>query len=116
MLVRDGSVDRTRVGSRAGATAMRQQAELALADLPVAPAPLGVAVPAQLHVPGIRTLFPAPDHVQADRSAIGRAVALWAATKRAVDLTRRHTASGLWARRWSRSTALTGPAAIIPVD
>ena len=46
---------------------MEQQAELALADLPVAPVPLRAVAP--LHVPTIRTLFPAVHHVQADRSA-----------------------------------------------
>ena len=47
---------------------MEQQAELALADLPVAPAsPRAVAV---LHVPTIRPLFPADHHLQGDRSAV----------------------------------------------
>ena len=79
---------------------MEQQAELALADLPVAPmsaacgGPGGAGVarpgaPAPLHVPTIRTLFPAIHHVQADRSALGRASGLWAATKRAAELSRR---------------------------
>jgi hypothetical protein len=107
---------------------MEQQAELALADLPVAPAPLRVVAPraglapgrASLQVPTIRTLFPAVHHVQADRSAVGRGMALWAATKRAAELSRRHTASRLWSRRstdhWSAAAALTGPEAIIPVD
>ena len=101
---------------------MEQQAELALADLPVAPVPLRAAAP--LHVPTIRTLFPSAHHVQADHSALGRALALWAATRRAVELGRRHTADRLWARRWSqraggpwsRPAALTGSEAIIPVD
>ena len=79
---------------------MKQQAELALADLPVAPVPLRVVTP--LHVPTVRTLFPAVHHVQADRSALGRATALWAATRRAAELSRRHTADRLWSRRWSR--------------
>src|SRR5512133_1316767 len=89
---------------------MEQQAELALADLPVASAPLRAVAP--LHVPTIRTLFPAVHHVQADRSALGRATALWAATRRAAELGRRHTAD----RPWSQPAALTGPEAIIPVD
>jgi hypothetical protein len=101
---------------------MEQRAELALADLPVAPVPLRAVAP--LHVPTIRTLFPAVHHIQADRSAVGRAVALWAATRRAAELSRRHTASRLWSRRWSRRTTgpwsqaatLTGSEAIIPVD
>ena len=101
---------------------MEQQAELALADLPVAPVPLRAVAP--LHVPTIRTLFPAVHHVQADRSALGRATALWAATRRGAELSRRHTADRLWARRWSqraggpwsRPAALTGSEAIIPVD
>ena len=79
---------------------MEQQAELVLADLPVAPVPLHAVAP--LHVPTIRTLFPAVHHVQVDRSALGRALALWAATRRAAELSRRHTADHLWARRWSR--------------
>jgi hypothetical protein len=100
---------------------MEQRAELALADLPVAPVPLRAVAP--LHVPTIRTLVPAAHHVQADRSAVGRALALWAATRRAAELSRRHTAVRLWARRWSRRAAgpftkaatLTGPEAVIPV-
>jgi hypothetical protein len=86
---------------------MKQQAELALADLPVAPAPL--------------RLVP---QLQADRSALRRAQGLWAATRRAVDLSRGHTASRLWSRRWTQraahpfttAAALTGPAAVVPVD
>jgi hypothetical protein len=80
-------------------------------------------VPA-LHVPTIRPPFPAGHHLQADRSAVERAVALWAAARRAADLGRRHTAARLWARRWagrttgpwSQAAVLTGPEAIIPVD
>src|SRR5215207_2714952 len=95
MLVRDGSVDRTcPVGPRAGETAMKQQAELALADLPVAPSPLrlvaargarlaelAVPAPVPVQAPTIRTLFPAIHHVQPGRSAAARALALWAATR-----------------------------------
>jgi hypothetical protein len=87
---------------------MRQQAELALADPPGASTTLRLVSPGHLHAPTIRTLFPAPHHTQADRSARGRALGLWAATRRAAELSRRHTASRLWARRWSRSAALTG--------
>src|SRR5688500_15117152 len=85
---------------------MKQQAELALADLPVAPSPL--------------RLVP---QVQAERSALRRTQALWAATRRAVDLSRGHTASRLWSRRWAQraahpftAAALTGPEAVVPVD
>jgi hypothetical protein len=114
---------------------MEQQAELVLADLPVALAPLRLGArrgtriappvaPASVRLPAVRTPFPASHHVQADRSALGRARALWAATKRAADLGRSHTASRLWSRRWSRAPAelasppavLTGQEAIIPVD
>jgi hypothetical protein len=114
---------------------MEQQANLALADVLDAPVRLRVvappaarvaelAVPAPVQVPPIRTLFPAIHHVQADRSAVGRALALWAATRRAAALGRRHTASQLWSRRWSRQSlafgspaaVLTGPEAVIPVD
>ena len=64
---------------------MKQQAELALADLPVARSPLRLVAsrgarvaelvlpaPAPASPPAIRTLFPAVHHVQADRSALGR--------------------------------------------
>jgi hypothetical protein len=105
---------------------MEQQAELALADLPVAPSPLRLVVPGQPPAPmaTIRTLFPAIHHVQADHSAMGRAFALWAATKRAAELGRRQTASRLWSRgrrgrageHWSPAAALTGPEAVVPVD
>jgi hypothetical protein len=114
---------------------MEQQAELVLADPPVAPTILRLVArrgprvappgaPAPLHLPAVRTLFPAIDHVQPDHSALGRANALWAATKRAAELSRRHTADRLWSRRWSRAAAgpwspaaaLTGPEAVIPVD
>jgi hypothetical protein len=78
---------------------MKQQAELAVADLPVAPSPLRLV-----------------HHVPADRSALWRARALWAATRRAADLGRRHTASSLWSRHWALGTALTGPEAVVPVD
>jgi hypothetical protein len=78
---------------------MKQQAELALADLPVAPSPLRLV-----------------HHVPADRAALWRARALWAATRRAADLGRRHTASSLWSRHWARGAALTGPEAVVPVD
>jgi hypothetical protein len=110
---------------------MEQQAELALADLPVAPPPLRVvasrpagvaelAAPVPLHVPTIRTLFPAIHHAHADRSALGRGRGLWAAIKRAAELSRGHTASRLWSRRtanlWPPAAALTGREAVIPVD
>jgi hypothetical protein len=110
---------------------MEQQAELVVAHLLDPPSPLRVVAPpdarpagrppvAPLQVPPIRTLFPAIHHEKVDRSALGRALALWAATKRAADLGRRHTASQLWSRRWSRlagaSLVLTGSAAVVPVD
>jgi hypothetical protein len=102
---------------------MKQQAELPLADLPVVPTTLRLPSPPPLHLPNLRTLLPAVHHVHADRSALGRAVDLWAATRRAAELSRRHTADRLWSRRWSRRTAhprsgaaLTGSGAIIPVD
>jgi hypothetical protein len=113
---------------------MEQQAELALADRPVAPSSLRLVTPRRalaasaaatpLQVATIRTLFPALHHVHADRSALRRALALWAATRRAAELSRRHTASRLWSRRWSKAdahhwspaAALTGSEAVIPVD
>jgi hypothetical protein len=112
---------------------MKQRADLALADVLDAPSPLravawpaagGGAAPAVAPlVPPIRTLFPAGHHARVDRSALGRALALWAATGRAAELGRRRTASQLWSRRWSRravpgspAAVLTGSEAIIPVD
>jgi hypothetical protein len=113
---------------------MEQQAELALADRPVAPSSLRLVTPRRaLAAPGavaprqvatIQTLFPAVHHVHADHSALRRALALWAATRRAAELTRRHTASRLWSRRWSKAdahhwspaAALTGSEAVIPAD
>jgi hypothetical protein len=113
---------------------MEQQADLAVADVPEAAAQLRVVVPpgpstvgrlppAPLQAPPIRTLFPAIHHTQVDRSALGRALALWGATRRAADLGRHHTSSQLWSRRWSRRPAgpgsplaLTGAAAVVPVD
>jgi hypothetical protein len=113
---------------------VEQQADLAVADVPGAatrlrvvfppgPSTVGRPTPPPLQVPPIRTLFPAIHHAQVDRSALGRATALWAATRRAAVLGRRHTASQLWSRRWSHRTAgpgsppaLTGPAAVVPVD
>jgi hypothetical protein len=67
-------------------------------------------------VPTIRTLFPAIHHLHADRTARRRAVALWAAVRRAAGLSRGHGASGLWSRRWARPAALTGPEAVVPAD
>ena len=111
---------------------MEQQAELALADRPVALSPLRLVVPgharaaaaAPRQVATIQTLFPAVHHVHADHSALRRILALWAATRRAAELTRRHTASRLWSRRWSKAdahhwspaAALTGSEAVIPAD
>ena len=114
---------------------MKQQADLVQADPRAAAPPLRVVASppadlseppatAELQIPPIRTLFPAIHHAQIDRSALGRALALWAATKRAAELGRRHTASQLWSRRWSRRAAapgsgaavLTGSDAVIPVD
>ena len=110
---------------------MQQQAELALADPPVAPTPLRLvgrrgrrperlAAAEPVQVPAVRTLFPAIHHIQPDRSALDRANALWAATRRAADLGRRRTASRLWSRAaagpWSSVAVLTGSEAVIPVD
>ncbi|HEV3463287.1 MAG TPA: hypothetical protein VG846_04820 [Actinomycetota bacterium] len=108
---------------------MEQRAELALADLPVAPSALRLVAPGgtsagslaiptagSIHVPTIRTLFPAVHHLHADRTARRRAVALWAAVRRAAGLSGGHGASGLWSRRWARPAALTGPEAVVPAD
>jgi hypothetical protein len=108
---------------------MEQQAEVALADLPVAPSTLrlvspggasagslAIPAPASIHVPTIRTLFPAVHHLHADRSTRRRAEALWAAVRRAAGLSRGHAASGLWSRRWARPAALTGLEAVVPAD
>jgi hypothetical protein len=82
--------------------------------------PTNLALP----VPPVRTLFPAIHHSETERSTVGRALALWAASRRAAEVGRRHTASQLWSRRWSRrasvpgsaATVLTGQEAVIPVD
>ena len=108
---------------------MKQQAELAPADLPVArlrivAAPRAASAEATAQVATIHTLFPAVHHVQVDRSARCRASDLWAATKRAAELSRGQTATRLWSRRWSRraphrwsqAAPLTGPEALVPVD
>jgi hypothetical protein len=114
---------------------MEQQANLALADVldappPRAPVPptIGLARPAaagpSTPVPPIRTLFPAIHHSEAERSTVARALALWAATRRAAELGRRHTAFQLWSRRrsprapatGSEAVVLTGSEAVVPVD
>jgi hypothetical protein len=103
---------------------MKQPANLAsrgLGDarvIALAPAPPtgGPATP-------IRTLFPAVHHAHADRSAVGRALALWAATRRGSELAAR-AAPRLRARFRAGRTrtravpveVLTGPGAVIPVD
>jgi hypothetical protein len=111
---------------------MEQQAELALVNYAATPlrvasrAAASLAGPspaAALRVPPIRTLFPAIHHIHADRSAVDRGLALWAATRRAAELGRRHTTAQLWSRRFTRrasacgsSAVLTGPEAVVPVD
>jgi hypothetical protein len=103
---------------------MQQAANLALRPLPdarviaVAPAP-----PDAPPVAPIRTLFPAIHHAHPDRSAIGRALALWAATRRAAELAGRavpHPRSrlrdGRAEARKPAAEVLTGAAAVIPVD
>jgi hypothetical protein len=66
---------------------MQQPANLALQRITdarviaLAPAP-----PPDRPVAPIRTLFPAIHHAHADHSAVGRALALWAATRRAAEL------------------------------
>jgi hypothetical protein len=100
---------------------MEQPAKLPLSRIVdarvIAPAP-----PPERQVAPIRTLFPAIHHAQADRSAVGRAVALWAATRRAVDLARQAARprgpragwrGGAGARR---AEVLTGQEAVIPVE
>jgi hypothetical protein len=114
---------------------MEQQTNLALADVLDAPfwprvhrVP-PVASPADLRawhpapVPPVRTLFPAIHHAEAERSTVGRALALCAAARRAAAaLGRRHTASQLWSRRFTGkastpgSVVLSGQEAVIPVD
>jgi hypothetical protein len=71
----------------------------------------------------IRTLFPANHHAEGDRSALGRAHALWAATRRAADLTRQAVAqrrSQLWGRRAPSARlpadVLTGADAVVELD
>jgi hypothetical protein len=83
---------------------------------------LAPAPPADAPVAPIRTLFPAIHHADADRSAVGRALALWAATRRAAELAG-HAVPRLRSRlpagrAGARAPAdvLTGSDAVIPVD
>jgi hypothetical protein len=71
----------------------------------------------------IRTLFPAVHHAHADRSAVGRALALWAATRRGSELATRAVPrlrarfrAGRARTRAVPAEVLTGPGAVIPVD
>jgi hypothetical protein len=71
----------------------------------------------------IRTLFPAVHHAHADRSAIGRALALWAATRRAAELAgravprlRSRLRAGRAGAKAPATDVLTGMDAVIPVD
>jgi hypothetical protein len=102
---------------------MQQPANLSLRHIDdarvIAPAP---ASPADAPVAPIRTLFPAVHHADADRSAVGRALALWAATRRAAELAG-HAVPRLRSRlRAGRAGSLppaevlTGVHACIPVD
>jgi hypothetical protein len=103
---------------------MQQMADLALPRITnarviaLAPAP-----PADRPVAPIRTLFPAIHHAHADSSPVGRALALWAATRRATELAgravprlRSRLRAGRARTRAPTAEALTGPAAVIPVD
>jgi hypothetical protein len=82
----------------------------------IAPTPAPPAAP-------IRTLFPAIHHAHADRSAAGRALALWAATRRAAELAgrtvprlRSRLRAGRAGDRAPAADVLTGVHACIPVD
>jgi hypothetical protein len=84
----------------------------------IAPAP-----PTDAPAAPIRTLFPAVHHVHADRSAVGRALALWAATRRGTELAARavprlrsRLRAGRPRTRAAPVEVLTGPGAVIPVD
>jgi hypothetical protein len=103
---------------------MQQPANLALPRITdarviaLAPVP-----PADPPVAPIRTLFPAIHHAHADHSAVGRALALWAATRRAAELAGRAVPRLRWRLRAGRAgagapaeVALTGVHACIPVD
>ncbi|HEU4399694.1 MAG TPA: hypothetical protein VFU54_17875 [Actinomycetota bacterium] len=103
---------------------MEQQANLALQRIrdarviALAPAP-----PADRPAAPIRTLFPAIHHTHADHSAVGRARALWAATRRATGLARQavprlrpRLRAGRAGTRAPTAEILTGPGAVIPVD
>jgi hypothetical protein len=102
---------------------MQQPANLALQRITAAHVIALAAVPAtDAAAAPIRTLFPAVHHAHADRSAAGRALALWAATRRAAGLAG-HAVPRLRSRlRAGRAGArapadvLTGTAAVIPVD
>jgi hypothetical protein len=103
---------------------MQQPANLALRRLTdarviaLAPEP-----PTDVPVVPIRTLFPAVHHAHADRSAVGRALALLAATRRATELAGRAVARLRSRLRAGRAGALapaadvlTGTHAVIPVE
>jgi hypothetical protein len=98
---------------------MQQPADVAVPRLAAA----RVIAPAQSPVAPIHTLFPAVHHAHADRSAVGRALALWAATRRAAELAGRAVPRLRSRLRAGRAGAvapatdvLTGVHACIPVD
>jgi len=103
---------------------MQQPANLALQRIPQARViALAPAPPTDRPVAPIHTLFPAIHHAHADHSAVGRALALWAATRRAAELAgravprlRSRLRAGRAGARTPAAEALTGPAAVIPVD
>jgi hypothetical protein len=103
---------------------MQQPANLALRRLTgarvIAPAPEPADDPP---VAPILTLFPAVHHAHADHSAVGRALALWAATRRAAELAgravprlRSRLRDGHAGARAPAADVLTGVHACIPVD
>src|SRR6266508_3384704 len=103
---------------------MPQPANLALQRITEARViALAPAPPTDRPVAPIHTLFPAIHHAHADHSAVGRALALWAATRRAAELAgravprlRSRLRPGRTGARAPAAEALTGPAAVIPVD
>jgi hypothetical protein len=104
---------------------MRQPANLALQRLASARVvALAPAPPADPPVVPIRTLFPAIHHpADADRSPVGRMLALWAATRRAAELAggapprlRSRLRAGRAGTRAPGQAPLIGEAAVIPVD
>src|SRR4029453_3198224 len=103
MLVRDGSVDRTRWW-------VPEPEKLQWSSRPSWHWPTSRSPPPPSPRP------PCPWPSRAPRPPRGGGAAWGPGPRRAAALGRRHTASSLWSRHWARAAALTGPQAVVPVD